>query len=108
MSERTYRPEDKTNPRHYRQGGQECIDAMRDHLDDWFASDLVGTHTTAYATPSDWMHIGFCVGNAFKYRWRAGEKEGQPAEQDEAKAQWYDAMALHLLDPNNPDPRDAA
>lgn len=32
-------------------------------------------------------HMGFCLGNAFKYIWRAGEKGN--TEQDLRKAIWY-------------------
>ena len=35
----------------------------------------------------------FCVLNAFKYRYRAGEKEGNSYEQDENKAKWYETYA---------------
>lgn len=34
-------------------------------------------------------HMGFNVGNAIKYLWRNGKKEGQPAIQDLEKAIWY-------------------
>ena len=33
-------------------------------------------------------HLGFCVGNAIKYLWRAGLK-GESAVQDLKKARWY-------------------
>ena len=32
-------------------------------------------------------HMGFCVGNAIKYLWRAGKKG--PALEDLKKARWY-------------------
>ena len=32
-------------------------------------------------------HMNFCLGNAIKYIWRAGQKED--ALQDLAKARWY-------------------
>ena len=35
----------------------------------------------------------FCVLNAFKYRYRAGEKEGNSYEQYEKKAKWYETYA---------------
>ena len=31
----------------------------------------------------------FCLGNAIKYRWRSGLKDGQPPEKDNAKASYY-------------------
>lgn len=33
-------------------------------------------------------HMGFCLGNAMKYIWRAGLKNDDPIE-DLEKAQWY-------------------
>lgn len=39
----------------------------------------------------------FCKLNAYKYRYRAGNKDGNTAEQDEAKAQWYDKKADEML-----------
>lgn len=32
---------------------------------------------------------GFLLGNAIKYLSRAGKKDGEPAEKDYLKAQWY-------------------
>lgn len=34
-------------------------------------------------------HMGFNIGNALKYLWRNGLKDGQPAVQDLKKAIWY-------------------
>lgn len=34
-------------------------------------------------------HMSFNVGNAIKYLWRNGLKDGQPAVQDLQKARWY-------------------
>jgi len=34
-------------------------------------------------------HMNFCLGNAIKYIWRAGEKEGTDEIQDLEKAVWY-------------------
>lgn len=59
------------HPSHYnQQGKKECIDEIADVLGDAGA-------------------IYFCLGNAMKYNYRAGEKEGNPKEQDERKIQWY-------------------
>lgn len=33
-------------------------------------------------------HMGFCLGNAMKYIWRAGLKSADPVE-DLKKAKWY-------------------
>ena len=96
MTERIYRPGDTTNPLHYRrEGQQECIDAMRE--------DFV----RRFGERGEDMFVGFCLGNAFKYRWRAGHKEGTSAESDTAKAEWYEQMANHLRYPEMfPDPRE--
>ena len=40
----------------------------------------------------------FCKLNAYKYRYRAGNKAGNSAEQDEEKAQWYDRKAEEMLE----------
>lgn len=95
-TERKYRPEDVRNPSHYRQDGQqECIDAMQE--------DFLRRFEEHGAD----MFIGFCLGNAFKYRWRAGRKDGAPAEHDLSKAEWYEAMANHVRWPEKfRDPRD--
>lgn len=62
---------DKVNhPAHY-QGKHECIDVMRT----MFGDEAVK---------------GFCRCNAYKYRFRAGQKEGNTAEQDIKKAEWYE------------------
>ncbi len=34
-------------------------------------------------------HHNFCIGNAIKYLWRAGLKEGESTERDLKKAIWY-------------------
>ena len=65
------------HPPHYKKDGKECIDVMEEKY---------GTLAV----------ISFCECNAFKYRWRAGSKAGNPAEQDEAKAQWYERKAEEL------------
>jgi hypothetical protein len=57
--------EDKINPSHYRKhpSGVECIQVTE--------------------------HMGFCVGNAIKYLWRAGSKPGESGLDDLRKAAWY-------------------
>ena len=57
-------PADPTNPAHYRShaSGVECIQITE--------------------------HLGFCLGNAVKYIWRAGEREAKTIE-DLRKAVWY-------------------
>jgi len=54
-------------PPHYRQGGIECIDAIR-----------------AALTPEEFR--GYCKGNAIKYVWREKHKGG---DEDLKKAAWY-------------------
>lgn len=61
--------EQVNHPSHY-QGKIECIDAMVEQ----FGMEKVAD---------------FCEINAFKYLWRAGDKEGNSKEQDEQKAMWY-------------------
>ena len=34
-------------------------------------------------------HMNFCLGNAIKYLWRAGLKEGEDELKDLKKAVWY-------------------
>ena len=57
-------PQDPTNPAHYRShaSGIECIQITE--------------------------HLGFCLGNAVKYIWRADEREAKTIE-DLRKAVWY-------------------
>jgi len=38
----------------------------------------------------------FCRCNAYKYRFRAGKKEGNSAEQDIAKAEWYEDYLIQM------------
>ena len=40
--------------------------------------------------------IAFCEVNAFKYRMRAGKKDGNTAEQDIEKALWYENKIKEL------------
>lgn len=79
-------------PAHYA-GTREVIDQIRDALgDDGF--------------------IAFCLGNAMKYRARAGKKAAAEGE-DVAKAEWYEQMAAHVEAAMSgdgasfPDPRSA-
>lgn len=69
--------EDNINhPEHY-QGKHECIDIMRV----MFGDEAVKS---------------FCKCNAFKYRFRAGRKEGNSAEQDINKAEWYEEYLFEM------------
>lgn len=63
------------HPSHYNQPGKkECIEEMRDQFGD----------IAVY-----W----FCKLNAYKYGYRAGNKDGNSEEQDKAKIRWYDDYA---------------
>ena len=44
----------------------------------------------------DEAFISYCEINAFKYRMRAGKKEGSPTEEDIKKALWYENKAKEL------------
>ena len=60
-----------SHPSHYNKAGRkECIVEMEEKY---------GAETTAI----------FCLTNAYKYLYRAGDKEDNPMEQDKNKAKWY-------------------
>lgn len=63
------------NPQHYCDGKHECIDVME---------NLFGTQAV----------IDFCKCNIFKYRFRAGKKNG---DEDIKKAEWYEAKLMELI-----------
>ena len=68
------------HPSHYQQEGRkECIVEMEEKF---------GVKAVYW----------FCKLNAYKYRYRAGNKDGNSAEQDEAKAKWYDKKAEEMLE----------
>lgn len=66
------------HPAHYNAPGRkECIEEM---LDKW-----------------GWMAVSlWCEMTAYRYEYRAGMKEGNPAEQDLAKRKWYLEKAEEL------------
>jgi hypothetical protein len=69
---------DAINPDHYKQGGIECIEAMK-----------------ASMTPEQFQ--GYLKGQVIKYLWRLGLKDS--AVQDARKAAWYlDRMIMELAD----------
>lgn len=77
-----YLPEEKSSqvnhPTHYKQEGRrECIEEMRI----MFGDDAV---------------YKWAVMTAYKYRYRAGNKADNSAEQDHAKAEWYLSYAESL------------
>lgn len=67
------------HPSHYKQDGRkECIVEMEEKY---------GAEVTAV----------FCLTNAYKYLYRAGDKIDNPIEQDRNKTQWYFAYANKLI-----------
>lgn len=74
MSEKVNHP-----PHYQREGRKECIEEMRDKY-------------------GDCITYIFCLTNAYKYLYRAGEKEGNSEVQDIAKAKWYMEYAARKLE----------
>ena len=66
------------DPPHYDTGKFECINVM----EGVFGKEAL---------------LAFCRLSAFKYLWRAGNKEGSPYEEDLDKARWYEAKAIELI-----------
>ena len=67
------------HPSHYLKGGRkECIVEMEEKY---------GAEMTAV----------FCLMNAYKYLYRAGEKDGNSEMQDNLKAKWYFDYANKLI-----------
>jgi hypothetical protein len=69
------------HPEHY-SGEHECIEVMR---------ALFG-----YEAVKD-----FCRCNSFKYRFRAGRKEGETKQEDIKKAEWYEDYLINLCENHN-------
>jgi len=67
----------KVTPNHYKQGPKEVWQMM---IDIW----------------GEEAFINFCELNAFKYRMRAGKKEGNTIEEELGKAEWYERKAEEL------------
>lgn len=63
-------------PDHYKTSGKEVYQMM---IDVWGKEKF----------------IAFCEMNAFKYRMRMGKKN--PIEEDLAKAEWYEKIAMEML-----------
>ena len=68
---------DAINPAHYKDGSMEVWQQM---------VQLYGID----------KYLAFCELNAFKYRMRAGKKQGNSAQQDIEKALWYEAKIKEL------------
>lgn len=49
-------------------------------------------------------HHNFAIGNAIKYLWRQGLKDGESSTKDLKKAIWYIQNEIHRLDPSEPLP----
>lgn len=64
------------HPEHY-QGTHECIEVMRAMFGDQAVED-------------------FCRLCVFKYRFRAGKKDGESKEKDIAKAEWYEDYLIQM------------
>ena len=73
--------ESVNHPAHYYNGLYECIDLMR---------EIYG----------DEMVRSFCILNAYKYRFRAGKKQGAAAKDDIAKAEWYEQYFMEKVPQN--------
>ena len=69
-----------SHPSHYNKAGRkECIVEMEEK----------------YGIPAT---VGFCLMNAYKYLYRAGDKADNSYEQDRKKAQWYFNYANQMLE----------
>ena len=70
--------EQVNHPAHYQKNGKECIEVMEEKY-------------------GPMAVYNFCICNAFKYKWRAGQKDGNSYKQDLAKAKWYKEYAIKLF-----------
>jgi hypothetical protein len=68
------------HPDHYK-GPYECIDLMR---------EIYGDEAVRY----------FCICNAYKYRFRAGAKQTEAAQDDIKKAEWYEKYVMDNIPQN--------
>ena len=68
---------DNVNPSHYKDGDKEVWEMM---------IDVFGLEA----------YLSFCKVNAFKYRMRAGKKDGADYTDDIKKAIWYETQAKEL------------
>lgn len=74
--------EQVNHPSHYMKNGKECIDCM---------VELFGLKATCI----------FCLTNAYKYMYRAGNKDGNSFEQDMKKCKWYIEWASKHIESKN-------
>ena len=73
---------DNVNPSHYKDGDKEVWEMM---------IDVYGLDA----------YLNFCLLNAFKYRMRAGKKQGADYSDDIKKAIWYETQAKKLKNESN-------
>ena len=73
---------DNINPSHYKDGDKEVWQMM---------IDVYGLEA----------YLNFCILNSFKYRMRAGKKEGADYTDDIKKAIWYETQANKLKNGSN-------
>lgn len=71
----------KTDHPPYYQGSYECIDLMR---------EIYGDEAVRH----------FCICNAYKYRFRAGAKQTETAQDDIKKAEWYERYVMENIPQN--------
>lgn len=71
----------KTDHPPYYQGSYECIDLMR---------EIYGDEAVRH----------FCICNAYKYRFRAGAKQTETAQDDIKKAEWYEGYVMENIPQN--------
>lgn len=76
--------EQVNHPSHYQKNGKECIDEI---------VELFGIVAACQ----------FCIGNAYKYMYRAGNKDGNSYEQDMEKCKWYIAWVAKQIESDEVD-----
>lgn len=78
---------------------------MEDIIEEIKAEDMVNhpphytTHPSGVECIQITEHMNFCLGNAMKYIWRAGDKHETPLE-DLKKAKWYIEREIARLEKN--------
>lgn len=70
------------HPSHYQKEGKECIQWME---------EIYGKISVYF----------FCILNSYKYTFRAGSKDNNPAEQDYKKSEWYINYSKNLYNRMN-------
>jgi len=62
---------------------------MSDKKDDPINPSHYKNHPSGVECIQITENMSFCLGNAWKYLWRGGNKEDQPLVQDYKKSRWY-------------------